>query len=233
MMCSGVPNTTVGNTIVNAAVSFTALVRAGARPGEDFAIMVRGDDMLALVKPEFHACIAPFAQRLGFKPKVKSQHSISKVRFCSNAFYPTIVAGVPMHVPAPTFKCLMKMMWTISPVPVKAYAQHMRGVALGLKNLVSHVPILRDYIAMILRQTEGQRGRFLKQALKDAKIKYLAAPEALEATPQSESYVAEMYGLSLAMVSALRTQVGEMTAVGLYNSTAIEFLVRGVLRAEG
>lgn len=233
MMCSGVPNTTIGNSLMNAAIAYTALVLAGAKPGVDFALMVRGDDMLALIKPQYRACVAAFAKRLGFKPKVKQGHPICKVRFCSNAFYPTIIEGQLRYVPGPTLKCLLKIMWTITVLPVSKYSEHMRGVCLGLRNAVSHIPILREYVESRLRRTEGVRGPYLKKALREAHIKYMAAPSLLDLHPDSHAYIAEMYGLSVRMVQDLCERVGSMDKIGLYNSTSIEFLVRGVTLVDG
>lgn len=230
-MKSGVPNTTLGNSIINGAITYSALVRLGAIPNRDFRIMVRGDDMLSFVNPVFHSRLKQYISDLGFKPKIKFQHPIESVRFCSMAFYPTLGGG---YFPAPTFKCLLKWNLPVKVIPSRFRLAHRRGVALGLLKQVNHVPILREYVQNELRVTQGSKGRYLKDALRESRVKYLKVDTPQHIDPkESYSFIARMYHLSISMVLALREQVAQMSVPGIYNSTAIEFLVRGVTRVEG
>lgn len=230
-MKTGVPNTTLGNSVLNAFMMASVVLDHGGVLGRDFFIMVRGDDSLSFIHPRFHKFLVPGLTQLGIKPKMKAGHRIHEIRFCSMAFYPTVSGK---YFPAPTFKCLLKWNFTVKDIPEKQRLAHRRGVALGLLKQVNHVPLLRDYCQNELRLTQGAKGKYLKAALRDSKIKYLDVDEVQHIDPnQSYSYIASMYHLSVGMVLSLRDQISHMDKNGIYNSNEIEFLVRGVARVEG
>lgn len=232
-MKSGVPNTTVGNSLVNAAMFYYAFVKAGAKPFEDFMIMVRGDDMLSFLKPQFHDKVEATIRALGFEPKIKRTHDVPHARFCSMAFYPTIHDGKKWYVPAPTIKCLTKLGATARPLPKRedSWKQHMRGVALGLLALTNHVPLLSDYVQKVLAVTTGAEGKLLREALRDIRKKYPQASRH-EPLPESDSFLAEMYNLTLGDVDTLRRTIAGMEVPGVYQTGNSAFLIAKCLGIE-
>jgi hypothetical protein len=214
-MKSGVPNTTIGNTLVNAAVHYSSFVEAGAKPGEDFVMMVRGDDMLAFLKPKFHDKAKELVKRYGFKTKVKNGHRVWHARFCSMAFYPTR-EGV--YVCGPTVgKCLAKFAYTVKNVPIKEQAAHRRGVALGLLALTNHIPLLGDYVRNELAHTSGAGGKYMRKALDEVKLKYVRGSRH-EPAPDADMYVANMYAMPVSYVHEIRALIGTMGEPGFYSS---------------
>jgi len=250
MVLSGHPDTTFGNSVLNLVAIYTAIVLSYARqhnmrlvtdkdwhdawpvlpqPGVDFRVMVRGDDMLGNLRAPLRTGVLDVLTELGYKPKAKFGHPLEDARFCSNAFYPSNMGWRP----APTFKCLLKMGVTISDVPVKQRNAHRRGVALGLLAQTRHVPILSEYIQAQLRATRGAHGKYLKEAVREARIKYLPCPEVLAQTAESCVHVAKMYRVPLWVITDVAASAANMTEVALYNSTAIEILVHAVGDVEG
>jgi len=222
---SGVPMTTLWNSIVNALMQQYSFWKAGAKPFVDYVIMVRGDDSLAFVRPGMEKELVTTCKRLGFKIKAKRPARIQDVRFCSNAFYPTAEGG---YVPAPTIKCLTKLCATVTTVTKKTWRAHMRGVALGLLALTNHVPLLSDYVQMVLRNTEGASGKVMANAVAAAKKKYFKGSKH-EKAACSDEYFASMYDATSADIQAVRDLVSEMKEPGVYGSpVTIQFFSRAL-----
>jgi len=226
---SGVPNTTLYNSIINAALFCTAALSLGAKPGVDFAIMIRGDDNLAFLKPQFQnrEHFESVAQKLGFKLKVSFPKHVPGARFCSMAFYPTPNG----YYPGPTMKCLAKMAYTGHALRKGAERAHLRGVALGLLAGTAHIPLLADYVQALLRYTAGAKGREMHQAVKESQLKYLRA-SAQEQTPESDTYLASMYNVPLAWIVEMRQLITTMHAPGFYASVHSALFWHAVLEVE-
>jgi len=223
---TGVPNTTIFNSIVNALIHAWSFTRHGGKPFEDFILMIRGDDNLGFVRPGLDAYLVQDAKELGFNLKVTRPRRVEDVRFCSNAFYPT---STGLYVPAPTIgKCLAKLNATIADVSSKNWKSHMRGVALGLLALTSHVPLLSDYVQMVLRNTQGHTGKMMRNAVKVAQMKYFKGSRH-ESCADSDAFVARMYGVSLTHVQAVRSCITSMKEPGFYGGAQVtEFFCRGL-----
>jgi len=227
---SGVPMTTLWNSIINALMNEYAFYKCGARPFEDFILMVRGDDNLAFVRPGMEKLLVETCLKLGFKIKVKRPQRIQDVRFCSNAFYPTADGT---YVPAPTIKCLTKLCATVHKVTNKTWRAHMRGVALGLLALTNHVPLLSDYVQMVLRNTNGSTGKAMSRAVAEASKKYFKASRH-EACAESDEYFASMYGSTAADVKSVRALISKMDEPGIYGTpTTISFVSRALTMEAG
>jgi len=228
-MRSGVPNTTLTNSITNAAVHYFALTTiCGFVLGRDYRMIVCGDDFMGAGIQAVHDAL-PLVERvlrdLGFLPKLKGNLIAENVRFLSMAFYPVAEGG---YAPAPTVKCLFKLNVTKNRLPTGTEAQHRRGVALGLLPLVNHVPILRDAIQRELRDTVGAHGHVLNRAKHEMRVKYPLGATYHE-TPASDSYVAHMYDVSVDTIAYMRRFTLDMHANGFYSSTrALEFVTRSL-----
>jgi len=251
---SGHPDTTWSNTMINLTVQWYCILKSWQQreypnlpfakaielkdcpqPGTHFRLCACGDDSIGRCLPSLvdKDRFVEAGKTLGYKMKYKAGHSLLQARFCSNAFYPTSNNGYLM---APTLKCLLKLGATVSDVgsrELRHQSAHMRGVALGLLKQTNHVPLLNDYIQMLLRSTAGAKGTFLNEARKEAERKYRKV-EGSRAYESSTSllYLSQMYGISLATLGTLRFEIAAMNQPGIYNSTAIEELTRRVAIVE-
>jgi len=257
---SGHPDTTWSNTMVNLTVQLYCVKKAWANKhfpktsfslaikdvrcpllGRDVRLCACGDDSIGRAKACYldAPAFCDIAKTLGFKMKMKSGHNLREARFCSNAFYPvegvTYNGRVLKYLLAPTMKCLLKIGVTISQAvhSEDSMQQHMRGVALGLLKQTSHVPLLNDYIQMVLHNTSGVKGKVMRLALKEASLKYRRVDSAQpHETNDSITYLAEMYRVTVGTILDLRQEIQQFNLRGIYNSTAIEEFVAAVARVE-
>jgi len=250
---SGHPDTSWANTMINVTVQWYCIAKSWQlrchpsktfrelithpdfpMPGSHFRLAACGDDAIGRVRPDYadRQGFINVGKTLGFKMKLKLGHSLMQARFCSNAFYPTADGNFLM---APTMRCVLKLGATIKDVGARNdndKKAHMRGVALGLLKQTNHVPVLNDYIQSILRWTQGSKGRYLNEAKREASCKYRQIAEAQIEPPNSETYIAQMYGVSESVIHQLRFEIANMNEPGIYDSSAIEQFVRAVARVE-
>jgi len=181
------PSTTLTNTVVNAAFSYTAWIclilsvseRLPATPRtmdwlatmskEELTVLldrvdwdyclrvagnlhsaVMGDDGLTFADEHVAPLFTHLAKRCGFVPKLKMSSRVEDIRFCSMMMWPVddaeaIGSGIT-HAPGPTYKALMKYGAFQTPTVLKEsrLTQELRGKALGLLPITSHVPILHQ-----------------------------------------------------------------------------------------
>lgn len=249
---SGHPDTTWSNTMINLTVQWYCIAKVWQKkyhpeftfsqclqcpdfpsPGASFRLAACGDDSIGRVCPALLdvSTMVAAGETLGFKMKFKANHPLQDARFCSNAFYPTKDG----YLMAPTMKCVLKLGATLSnagPAGDDAHRQHMRGVALGLLKQVNHVPLLNDYIQMVLRTTAGSKGKYLNEARREAEIKYRGVDAACEESDRSEFYIEQMYRLPCGIVRALRQQIAQMSAPGIYSTTDSDIFVAAVGHVE-
>lgn len=163
---SGSINTSCGNSILNGVVClWTCYMYSKLFLKIDFnlqnppvAILVQGDDslvfghqdlLLAMKDSSFWSdSFLMFGMITKFVTVTKN---IFDADYCSRLFWPAEHAFGYVLAPKPGL--LFKNGWTREKIP-NPY-QHMRGVALGLKDDVSHVPFLNKYVDMLLRVTDG------------------------------------------------------------------------------
>lgn len=90
--CSGVPNTSVGNSYVNALVIHTTMLAGGFRPRVDYVALVLGDDNLIMATPaayEYYKanCVRAAAQfGMILEPVFHPQERLMEASFCSMRF---------------------------------------------------------------------------------------------------------------------------------------------------
>jgi len=149
---SGDPNTSLGNSILNAIVTISALLAAGAKWG-DFAIAVNGDDGFVLLRykidmEKFYACMA----RAGFVSKASLYPfcEIHMAEFCSASFWPTADGTVLALKPG---KFLASTPWHIGEVsdPDAWYG----GVMCAYRNSYSFLPALDAFINRNLKHADA------------------------------------------------------------------------------
>lgn len=171
---SGVPNTTLTNTIAVACAFVAGVLAAGGRL-EELRLMVKGDDSFAFLPRKYHKSVEETFRKMGFIPKVKSGHPQYDHTFCSNLFYPVEVDGRATFRPGPTPKALRKFFVTISDVPVRRALSHVRGVCLGLRHIANHVPMLHELIENCLDALPRVFDSTVKEALARSRTKLLSS----------------------------------------------------------
>jgi hypothetical protein len=128
-----------------------------------FKCVVQGDDFLALLEL-LTALRTPFPdglKRLGLRPKTAIRTERSRVTFCSGLFWPTMDGSVLGPMPG---KLVSKLGWTItSPTDGRVF---MRGVCLGLRDSVWHVPVAAHFVERTLELTEDVKAEPIAEAHK-------------------------------------------------------------------
>lgn len=228
MVASGVPNTTVGNSLLNGLITVYLFEKAGGKLGRDFAVMVRGDDMIAVVRRGLCLNFASQAKGFGLSPKLKRGHPIEKVSFCSNAFYPAIHKGKKVWAAAPTLKAMLKVAWTTSVVPLRFWASHARGVALGLIQLVNHIPIFAAYLNKVLSFATTSKGeKYVQAAIDKAHVKYIPA-SGCDVDDDVRCFLSRRYDISIAILEQCQRDFEKFTGIGTLGTPCIEQLVKAV-----
>jgi hypothetical protein len=232
---TGVPNTTLGNTLINLLLYKAYFASIGAKPEQDYAVMVHGDDSIVFMKEGMQSGLVGFAERLGFDLAFEECEFVSQVRYCSNMMYPISPTywkeQLLEFVPGPTMKALLKMNYTIHNIPPRAFSQHQRGVALGLQAAVRHVPLLNDAVQRTLNSTIGAHGSYLKRARTEAERK-IRPTDSYPEGPFAEYFLAEAYSVPVGIIRQCRIDVRNMLSHGLYATPSLQMLTRAVCLTE-
>lgn len=141
--CSGDPNTSPGNSTLNAGALAWALKKLGV---DDYKVIVLGDDsVVALRHPVNPEKFIELLGKLGFNAKTKFVDDPDLVEFCSGRFWRT--AGDRVWGP--------KVGRTLAKVGFSVNAQHkpeawLKGVMQGMVQDCAHVPLLNIYVTHTL-----------------------------------------------------------------------------------
>jgi hypothetical protein len=136
---SGHNDTTLGNSIINAAIAAAAFRRAGV----PCSIIVTGDDLLVAAYADFDLKgIMDLESEYGIIPEAGKYASPFEVSFISGVF--ATDGQVVGFIPTPG-RILQRLWWTIT-APGRAVDRYRRGVARGLMPTLSTVPILRRWV---------------------------------------------------------------------------------------
>lgn len=148
---SGHNDTTLGNNIINAAITCTVFA------GMKCDIMIAGDDLLVIVEGDFdeHA-IAVKEKGFGIKPEYRKFRSIEDSSYISGLFAITPQGVKFIARPARMLSCLF---WTVKPPSTKPknLRAFQRGVAKGVLPTMQDVPIIGEWLKMI-----GDEGEEIK-----------------------------------------------------------------------
>lgn len=87
---SGVPNTSIGNSIINFTTHFEFFQRHGLVPGVDYAMAVNGDDnVLFMTEAAFRVCelhLVHYFTQLAMKAELVFHEDPAEANFCSSKF---------------------------------------------------------------------------------------------------------------------------------------------------
>jgi len=152
---SGVNNTSVGNSIINAAMHAYILHAAGV-PNHAWRLIVMGDDCLLLILTKYVPAVMQafkdYAAPLGMVFKAHASTDLASAQFCSKRPYPTdegTVWGLKIG------RFLTKQFSSMHAYNYTHGLEWVRGVAKGLAADVQHIPLLRVIVNKSLELTEG------------------------------------------------------------------------------
>lgn len=146
---SGHNDTTLGNTIINAAITVAVFRLLGLR-GD---IIVAGDDLLCIIHGDFDAAAMMSAERsMGLLPKAAKITSLDHVSFISGVWWQN--GDTYAFTPKPG-RLMARLWWTVNPPSRKQHDAYCRGVAWGLYPTCWALPVVRALIGPWL--VEGER----------------------------------------------------------------------------
>ena len=164
---SGDPNTSVGNSILT-GLSTARMLKTLGVPKHGYRAIFLGDDVLVIISKKYRDRISVDAVsaeylRAGFVSEPKIHEHPRDGSFCSQRFWP-VAEGTILGPKIGRF--LYKAGWTTS--HEHSPQTHMRGVALGIANWTSGIPVVREYVDAILRLTSKVEATPIRPWMKEA-----------------------------------------------------------------
>lgn len=157
---SGDPNTSLGNSLINAALWEFSIEMCGYSL-DDFSINIGGDDSLICSNIDPAIWLAPVigVQRaLGMVIEANTPESKWALSFMGARGYPAVLHGRETIVTAPCFeRFFCKVGWSLDERTEPDV--WLRGVALGWLPFVSHVPPMADFLGAVLRLTRNVQAK--------------------------------------------------------------------------
>jgi len=136
---SGHNDTTLGNSLVNAAIAYEMMSVLGLTGH----ILVAGDDCLVALKQRVAVeDLLRVEGELGINPVGWVFTDPTHVSFVSGMWW--FAAGRFWFTPKPG-RLVARLWWTVSPPSMRNLSRRRRGIALGLWGVVSSIPVLREW----------------------------------------------------------------------------------------
>jgi hypothetical protein len=146
---SGHNDTTLGNNIINAAITVAALLAHEYRGH----IIVAGDDLLVAIHgPHDLASLMAYEVRCGIRPEAASFRSRFSSSFISGCFYQSLNHPRSYFIPRPG-RVLRRISWTVKPPSRRDTDSYLYGVACGLDPVLGRMPLIRVILANWKRRT--------------------------------------------------------------------------------
>jgi hypothetical protein len=138
---SGHNDTTLGNSIINAAITVETALSLGLR-GD---LIVAGDDMLFVSEGDFdeHAFAREEAS-YGIIPEYRKWKYVEDVSFISGLWVP--VGSTHRFIPKPA-RLLARLFWTMNPPSWRTHKSYMHSVVAGM-GLLADMPVIRVFLKM-------------------------------------------------------------------------------------
>jgi len=150
---SGHNDTSLGNSIVNAAITVHAMLELGLT-GD---IIVAGDDLLAVLdrRPVSAEQIMDIERECGIVPEARMFVSPLDVSFISGTFFQRD-NGAFVFTPKPG-ATITKLFWTVKPPGKRAHDDYIHAIVTGMRSLCGFVPVMDSFLAANDRQPHGVR----------------------------------------------------------------------------
>jgi hypothetical protein len=213
---SGVPNTSLGNTLINFRVieSFMNMYY----PGIDYRCMALGDDLVVAIKGDVQPRLfSRFAATFGLMAKF-SLCSPQEVEFCSSIFYPVepidgyATFGGCSYVLGPKIgRVIAKTFWSkdgLKPSQGKIWAYE---VAVCIHRNSHYVPVLGEILRAMINQLadarrnlrmEGRTRKIIEDYYSESVHSVTRCGADVRANGQTLKFVAERYGMTAAEIQA-------------------------------
>jgi len=147
---SGHNDTTLGNSLVNASIAYSAMVECGLKGH----ILVAGDDQLIAIEGDFDEHALAMAQaKCGIVPEYRKFDHALDVSFISGVWFPTATGFG--FVPKPG-RLLAKLFWTCTPPSRIKLGRYVSAVAQGLLPVCRGLPIVGPFL-----ESHYTTGRFV------------------------------------------------------------------------
>jgi len=162
-------------------------------------------------------------------PNVNKQYSLGEEKYSGAVWRETLVLG-----PKPG-RQLVRLPWSTSPDELKegkrsVSMMQLRGIALGLKNIVSHIPFLKEYIDEILFRTanmarEAKEGEVAIVRSNIEEEWKLQTRESHSTYVETWTMLLERYGLERSDVEAFKCAISKVPMNHTLNSAIVARLV--------
>lgn len=220
---SGHADTTLGNSIINAAVICTALNACGCRA----SVIVAGDDALVrFCHPSYDfrvvgAAICTSVSALGLRPKGALHHRIERASFISLCFFRS-ECGQLVASPKPG-RQLAKLFWSIRNVPPTQREGYVRCVCDGMLAICPSIPVLSPWLRAV--SAAHQCGKDFRGKVG---IYLLDSPDSAGQTPARDvrRSFCERYGFTDDEVVELERHVVTTCQPGIYYHPLVERMKR-------
>lgn len=194
---------------------------------------VMGDDGLTFADEHVAHLFFALAGDAGFNPKMKLKSPPEDIRFCSMIMWPTS-EGPDEYIPGPTFKALAKYGCFQTPTKLSEarLTQELRGKALGLLPICSHVPVMHQMNLRVVQQTQGVHGNAMNRAKLLLQRKHLAGASALPHAI-SNSYAARAYRVPEWVIDQVIRDIQRAPWNSVIGTPAAMLLMSAVCEREG
>lgn len=195
--------------------------------------IIRGDDAFMVADRPVATLLKHIVRGAGFIIKMKVGHCVSKVRFCSNMMWPVDHPETD-YLPGPTFKCLAKYGTFQTPTVLseRKLTEELRGKALGLLPMCSHIPCLHEANVHVIQATKNVRGSRVALARKRIETHYHVGAS-VSLAPRAIEFAAEAYGVTAAVIQAVMHDIDRAPWNTLIATPAMRQLMMAVVAVEG
>lgn len=137
---SGHNDTTLGNSLINAAIAFEACVSMGLVAD----IIVAGDDLLIIIEGDFdeHA-LANVERAMGILPEYRKFTCPEDVSFISGIWFP--ISEGYIFTPKPG-RLLSRLFWSVKPPSRKRFKSHVHSIVVGMQATCGTMPVIGAFL---------------------------------------------------------------------------------------
>lgn len=138
---SGHNDTTLGNSIINAAIAIETMVALGLKG----SIIVAGDDLVVAIEGDFdEQAFNDYERSLGIIPESRKFTNWRDVSFISGIWYLSEAETISF-IPKPG-RLLARLFWTTSPPSRRRYNDYMHSIVAGLRPACGSIPVISTFL---------------------------------------------------------------------------------------
>jgi len=138
---SGHNDTTLGNSLINAAIAYEAMCNLGLE-GD---IIVAGDDLLIVVEGDFDQdALAKQESSFGIMPEYAKFSDYLDVSFISGIWFRNDENKFTF-TPKPG-RLMRKLFWTVNPPTKKNHDTYMKSIVVGVRSVVGDMPVISKFL---------------------------------------------------------------------------------------